>query len=48
MEKFGERLRFLRVEKGLSQRQLAQILQIGKASVSSWKEMLKNLWLAVL
>ena len=34
---FCERLKELRLEKGLNQEQLAKVLNIGKASVSDWE-----------
>lgn len=38
MEKFQERLRELRIEKGLKQRQLAEILQTTDDSIFSWEK----------
>ena len=37
MEKFGERLRYLRREKNLGQVQLAKELDVGKSIISSWE-----------
>ena len=37
MKIFGERLRELRTEKGLTQKQLAQELQVNHASIVDWE-----------
>ncbi len=37
METFGERLRYLRLEKNLGQIQLAKQLEVGKSIISSWE-----------
>ncbi len=37
MNNFGERLRFLRLEKGIGQIQLAKELDVGKSVISLWE-----------
>ena len=37
METFGERLRFLRKEKGIGQVELAKNIDVGKSVVSLWE-----------
>ena len=37
MENFGERLKYLRLEKNLGQIQLAKELDVGKSIISSWE-----------
>ncbi len=37
MKEFGERLRFLRLEKGIGQIQLAKELDVGKSVISLWE-----------
>ncbi len=37
METFGERLRYLRLEKNLGQIQLAKQLEVGKSIISAWE-----------
>ena len=37
LESFGEKLRMLRVEKGLTQRQLADALFITRKTISNWE-----------
>ncbi len=34
---FGEKLKELRLEKNLNQRQLADLVKVGKASISDWE-----------
>ncbi len=36
-ETFGERLRYLRQERGLNQIKLAELIGAGKSSISSWE-----------
>ena len=37
MEKFAERLKELRIEKGITQAELAKELQVSQRSISSWE-----------
>lgn len=37
MKEFAERLRELRVEKGLSQRELAKLLNVSHAAIARWE-----------
>lgn len=38
MENFGEKLRYLRLEKNLGQVELAQKLDVGKSIISLWEQ----------
>lgn len=38
METFGEKLKYLRLEKGLGQIQLAKELNVGKTIISLWEQ----------
>lgn len=38
METFGEKLKYLRLEKGLGQIQLAKELDVGKTIISLWEQ----------
>lgn len=42
MEKFAERLRELRIEKGLSQNELAKELGLSHAAISRWESDLRQ------
>ncbi len=37
MQEFGERLRMLRIEKGIGQIQLSKELEVGKSIISLWE-----------
>ncbi|MCK9268435.1 MAG: helix-turn-helix domain-containing protein [Alkaliphilus sp.] len=37
MSRLGEKIQYLRIERGLKQKEMAQILQINRATLSNWE-----------